>query len=285
MIRLFLFLFFSATNIFPQDELLDLLVDEPIEPMPVQATFKATRIVNSQSVELPRSKMLEFMVQHRFGTVENGFYDLFGLDEAAVHYDLKYGLHERLAFGLGRSSWQKTYDVMVKAKLVRQTKGQGKAFPLTVVLFSNMGINALRKDAIIKDNFANRIRYLQQLIVGRKFNERISLQVVPTWIHKNLVPTHEDEHDLFSAGLGGRIMVTKRFSINADISFPLGDRPDSFKNGWGLGCDIETGGHVFQLLLTNARGGYEGAYIEDAGGSMNSGDVFLGFNITRVFSF
>ncbi len=284
MIRLFLFLLFSATNIFPQDELLDLLVDEPIEPMPVQATFKATRIVNSQSVELPRSKMLEFMVQHRFGTVKNGFYDLFGLDEAAVHYDLKYGLHERLAFGLGRSSWQKTYDVMIKAKLIRQTEGQGKTFPITVVIFSNMGINTLRKDAIVKDNFANRIRYLQQLIVGRKFNESVSLQVVPTWIHKNLVPAHEDEHDLFSAGLGGRIMVTRRFSINADISFPLGDRPDSFKNGWGLGCDIETGGHVFQLLLTNARGGYEGAYIEDAGGSMNSGDVFLGFNITRVFS-
>ena len=284
MIRFLLLILFSLTTISPQEELLDFLDDGPKEPLPVQATFKATRIVNSQSVELPRFKILEFMVQHRFGKVENGFYDLFGLDEAAVHYDLKYGLHERLAFGLGRSSWKKTYDIMAKTKLMRQMEGQGKTSPITVVLFFNMGINTLRKDAIVKDNFANRVHYLQQLIIGRKFNERVSLQVSPTWIHKNLVPTYQDEHNLFSTSLGGRIKVTKRYTISADISFPLGSRPENYKNGWGLGFNIETGGHVFQLILTNAQGGYEGAYIEDAYGSLSTGEVYLGFNITRVFS-
>ena len=126
----------------------------------MQATFKATRIVNSQSVELPRSRMLEFIVQHRFGKIENGFYDLFGMDEATVHYDLKYGFNEKFAFGLGRSSWKKTYDLMVKAKILSQMEGKGKTFPVTVVIFSNIGVNTLKKDAFVKDNFLNRIIHM-----------------------------------------------------------------------------------------------------------------------------
>ena len=283
MNRFFFFFLFCASNIFSQNELLDFLDDGLEEPLPVQATFKATRIVNSQSVELPRSKMLEFMIQHRFGKVENGFYDLFGMDEATVHYDLKYGFNERLAFGLGRSSWKKTYDLMIKWKMIRQTEGKGKTFPMTVLFFSNIGINALRRDAIVKDNFANRIHYLQQLIMGRKFNERFSLQLSPTWVHNNLVATHQDQHNLFSTVVGGRIKITNRYTVSADISLPLGSRPENYKKGWGLGFNIETGGHVFQLILTNARGGYEGAFIEDATGSLSTGEVFLGFNITRVF--
>lgn len=283
MIRFYFFFVLILGKIFSQTTLLDFLDKDEELPIPVQATFKATRIVNSQSVELPRPKMLEFMVQHRFGKIENGFYDLFGMDEATVHYDLKYGFNKRFSFGMGRSSWKKTYDLMVKAKIIRQTVGKGKTFPVTVVFFSNIGVNALRKDAIVKDNFLNRIIYMQQFILARKFSERVSLQISPTWIHKNLVPMEINDHDLFSTSLGSRIKLTHRFTVSADVSFPLGERPETFKKGWGLGCNIETGGHVFQLLLTNSRGGYEGAYIEDASGSLNTGDVYLGFNITRAF--
>ena len=120
-------------------------------------------------------------------------------------------------------------------------------------------------------------------MLARKINKRVSFQISPTWIHKNLVPTDLNDHDLFSISLGGRIKITNRFTISADISSPLGQRPDTYKKGWGLGCNNETGGHLFQLLLTNSRGGYEGAYIEDASGSLSIGDVYLGFNITRVF--
>tara|TARA_B100000686_G_scaffold299894_1_gene334016 strand:+ start:20586 stop:21443 length:858 start_codon:yes stop_codon:yes gene_type:complete len=283
MNRIFLFFYLITANIFPQDELLDFLGEEPLVPFPVQATFKSTRIVNAQSLELPRAKTLEFMIQHRFGKMKNGFYDLFGMDEATVHYDLKYAFNKRLAFGLGRSSWKKTYDLMIKWKMMRQMEGKGKAFPLTAVFFSNIGINALKKDNVYKEKFSNRIHYIQQLILGRKFNEIFSIQFSPTWIHKNLVTTNEDQHDLFSTVLGGRIKFAKHYTLTGDISFPFGNRSEDYKNGWGIGLNIETGGHVFQLILTNARGGYEGAYIEDAKGSLDTGDIFLGFNITRVF--
>ena len=283
--RLFtLICFITIGSTFSQDELMDLLDDTSQELFPVIATFKATRVVNMQSVELPRQKTLEFMVQHRFGSIKNGFYDLFGLDEAVVHYDLKYGISDKIAFGLGRSSWRKTYDFMLKIKLFNQTQGRGKTIPFSLVVFSNVGVDTYRKVGITQNKISSKMRYLNQFILGRKFNSRFSAQVSPSWVHKNLVSTNLDEHDLFSVGLGGRIKLTNRSSINGDYFFPIGNRPNYYKAGWGLGCDIETGGHVFQLMITNSRGGYEGSYIEDATGSFNNKNIFLGFNITRSFT-
>ena len=283
--RLFtLICFITIGSTFSQDELMDLLDDTSQELFPVIATFKATRVVNMQSVELPRQKTLEFMVQHRFGSIKNGFYDLFGLDEAVVHYDLKYGISDKIAFGLGRSSWRKTYDFMLKIKLFNQTQGRGKTIPFSLVVFSNVGVDTYRKDGITQNKISSKMKYLNQFILGRKFNSRFSAQISPSWIHKNLVSTNLDKHDLFSFGLGGRIKLTNRSSINGDYFFPIGSRANHYKAGWGLGCDIETGGHVFQLMITNSRGGYEGSYIEDATGSFNNKNIFLGFNITRSFT-
>jgi len=121
-------------------------------------------------------------------------------------------------------------------------------------------------------------------LAARKFNPSISIQVMPTFIHRNLVQTAEESNDLLSFGIGGRVKVTRRVSINADTFFPLGERDESFKQSWGLGCDIETGGHVFQLMITNVQGSFESEYIENATGTFDELNLFLGFNITRVFS-
>jgi len=276
----FLFVFTSLIiSLTAQDDMLELIDDGTINPVPVQATFKATRIVNSQSIELTRPKTLEFMILHRFGSMNNGFYDLFGMDEAAIRFDLKYGINDRISLGAGRSSLNKTYDIFTKLKLLKQTSG-GSSFPFSLALFSKMEISTIDQDLSMSDQLTFDI----QVLAARKFNPSISVQVMPTFIHRNLVQTANESHDLLSFGIGGRVKVTRRVSINTDTFFPLGERNESFKQSWGLGCDIETGGHVFQLMITNVQGSFESDYIENATGTFDELNLFLGFNITRVFS-
>ena len=276
----FLFVFTGLIiSLTAQDDMLEHIDDSTVSSVPVQATFKATRIVNSQSIELTRPKILEFMILHRFGSMTNGFYDLFGMDEAAIRFDLKYGINDRISLGVGRSSLNKTYDIFTKLKLLKQTSG-GSSFPFSLALFSKIEISTIDQNLPMNDQLTFDI----QVLAARKFNPSISGQVMPTFIHRNLVQTAEEFHDLLSFGIGGRVKVTRRVSINADTFFPLGERDETFKQSWGLGCDIETGGHVFQLMITNVQGSFESEYIENATGTFDELNLFLGFNITRVFS-
>ena len=276
----FLFVFTGLIiSLTAQDDMLELIDDSTVSSVPVQATFKATRIVNSQSIELTRPKILEFMILHRFGSMTNGFYDLFGMDEAAIRFDLKYGINDRISLGAGRSSLNKTYDIFTKLKILKQTSG-GSSFPFSLALFSKIEISTIDQNLPMNDQLTFDI----QVLAARKFNPSISIQVMPTFIHRNLVQTAEESNDLLSFGIGGRVKVTRRVSINADTFFPLGERDESFKQSWGLGCDIETGGHVFQLMITNVQGSFESEYIENATGTFDDLNLFLGFNITRVFS-
>ena len=276
----FLFVFTGLIiSLTAQDDMLELIDDGTVSSVPVQATFKATRIVNSQSIELTRPKILEFMILHRFGSMTNGFYDLFGMDEAAIRFDLKYGINDRISLGAGRSSLNKTYDIFTKLKILKQTSG-GSSFPFSLALFSKIEISTIDQNLPMNDQLTFDI----QVLAARKFNPSISVQVMPTFIHRNLVQTAEEPNDLLSFGFGSRVKVTRRVSINADTFFPLGERNESFKQSWGLGWDIETGGHVFQLMITNVQGSFESEYIENATGTFDELNLFLGFNITRVFS-
>ena len=277
----YFFIYFGLIfSVFAQDDLLDLINEEPASLLPVTATFKATRIVNSQSIELARPKTLEFMIQHRFGSMKNGLYDLFGMDGAAMRFDLKYGINRRISVGAGRSSLNKNYDVFSKIKVLNQTN----VFPIAMALFTKIEIETLKRENDISDKLVNRLTYDTQLLIARKLSENVSFQFMPTWIHHNLVKTFDDDHDLFSMGVGGRLKFTKQISINADRFFPLGDRDTDFTQSWGVGFDIQTGGHVFQIMVTNVQGSYESAYIENASGTIDEMNIYLGFNITRVFS-
>jgi len=262
-----------------QDDLLSLISDDVPESKPVHATFKATRIVNSQSIEMPRPRTLEFMILHRFGSMSDGVYDLFGMDEAVIRFDLKYGLNEKVSFGAGRSSLNKTFDVFSKVRLLQQTSGQN-AIPISLAIFSKLEIHTIDKDLAMAD----RLIFDLQALIARKFNRSLSLQIMPTFIHRNLVQTEEDAHDLISLGIGGRMKITKRTSVNLDTFIPIGERLGSYRQGWGVGYDIETGGHVFQFMVTNAQGSYESEYIEHARGQFEDFELYIGFNISRVFN-
>ena len=274
------------TPLIGQDDLLDILEDASVKPVIVESSFKGTRVVNAQSLELPRPKILQFMIQHRFGSIENGFYDLFGMDYATIRFDFNYGLTERLSFGVGRSSLDKIYDIFVKTKLLRQSSGT-RSFPVSVLLYSDIGIDTKRKsenDPAVKDEYLNRLLYVNQLIIGRKFNRSLSLEILPTLIHRNLVPTNQDDHDLTSVGIAGRYKLSNRISVNADYFIPLGDRSEDYQNSVAIGVDYETGGHVFQVMIANSQGPYEYTFIENARGNFSTGVLYLGFNISRAFT-
>ena len=281
MINTLLVIIFSMPIILSQDNLLILLDEKDFdENYPVQGTFKATRIVNAQSIELPRKGTMEFIMFHRFGSMTNGFYDLYGLDNAAIRFDFNFGLNDYFSFGFGRSSLKKTYDLYTKIKFLSQRTGSPTP-PFSSALFFKTEIMTSEKNEI----FSNRLVYDLQLLIARKINSKISLQLIPTVIHKNLIQTNETNNTLFSFGIGGRIKITNRFSINGDTFYPMGKRnKENFRQSWGVGCDIETGGHVFQLMLTNVQGSNESAYIEGANGTLKNMNIYFGFNITRSFT-
>ena len=282
----YVIIFIYISPLLSQDDLLDMLDDDSEKSEFVDSAFKGTRVVNAQSLEIPKPKILQFMIQHRFGSIENGFYDLFGMDYATIRFDFHYGLTDRISFGVGRSSLDKIYDMFLKTKLIRQTSGF-KSFPFSVLFYSDIGIDTKRKPEIypsVKDNFSNRLLYVNQLIIGRKFSRNLSLEILPTLVHRNLVPTNDDDHDQVSIGIAGRFKLSNRISINADYFIPIGDRNENYKNSLAVGVDYETGGHVFQVMLANAQGPYEYTFIENASGDFSSGTLYLGFNISRSFT-
>ncbi|GEO05951.1 hypothetical protein AAE02nite_36150 [Adhaeribacter aerolatus] len=280
----FLLLPFSAAA---QDDLLALAdADSAVTSDFTTATFKTTRIINGHSVQTIPGKELLFMISHRFGTLDGGAYNFFGLDAATIRLALEYGLTDRFSVGVGRSSLEKTYDGYLKYKLLRQKEGTWAA-PVTVTGFASTAITTLRYDNAEKnEDFSSRLAYTYQLLIARKFNDRFSLQLSPTLVHRNLVTTTRDENNVYAIGAGSRYKLTKRTSFNAEYFYLLpGATADDYINSFSLGFDIETGGHVFQLHLTNAQGMIEKFFIPQTAGKWGDGGIYFGFNISRVFSF
>lgn len=266
-------------------DLLDLLgEDEPVTNY-TYATFKTTRIINGHSIENPADGVLLFMISHRFGKLNSGAYEFFGLDQATIRLGLEYGIGDRLSVGIGRSSYQKSFDGFLKFKLLRQSSGE-KNMPVTATWFSSMDLFSLKwQDSERKNYFTSRLSYVHQLMIARKFNDYLSIQLTPTFIHKNLVSSTTDDNDTYAMGIGGRFKLTQRVSLNAEYFYLLpGSVSESFINPLSIGFDIETGGHVFQLHFTNAQPMFERGFITETRGKWKNGDIYFGFNISRVFT-
>jgi hypothetical protein len=296
-----IFSFFAGIAAFAQpddllNELNDLTKNEPQKPDYTFATFKGVRLINGQSVEAPAKGELLYMLQHRFGTVENGFYDMFGMDRATMRMGLEYTLpFDFVTIGYGRSTYGKTYDGFIKAKLFRQQSGS-KNFPVTISWVSDMAVRSQKFANLDRKNyFTSRIAYMHQLLIARKFSSSFSMQLSPTLIHKNLVSTVDEQNTFFSMGIGGRVKLTRRLSLNVEYfgflpgqNIPKIGGQQKVHNTFAVGFDIETGGHVFQLQFTNALAMYDGGYITETASDFFSpkGTGFgFGFNLTRTFSF
>jgi hypothetical protein len=288
MKQLFLVFFIFITPVIcsGQDLMAILLEEAPQEDPEVYATFKGTRIINGHSIENRKAGVLEFFISHRFGKISDGVDELFGLDQSNIRMALEYGLTDEIMLGLGRSSFEKTYDGFIKYKLLNQRVGD-RPLPVSVTLFGSIARKTL-KDYLPenKPNFEDRLFYTSQALVARKFNEAFSLQVMPTYIRRNSVRIAADPHDQFAMGAGMRYKVSRQISINAEYYHNFNPLVSmDTRNAFALALDIETGGHVFQLMFSNANTMIEKAFITETTSDFFKGDIHFGFNISRAFHF
>ncbi len=282
-------LFLSGTFMILSGQDLDSLLLSTLEERTeyTTATFKATRILNGHSIERMTEGEMDVRIEHRFGTINSGAYEFFGLDQAHIHLSIEYGITDWVMVGLGRGTFEKTIDGFTKVSILRQSTGL-KEMPISLSYMAGIYVNGLRwEDPELENQFYQRLSYAHQVMLGRKFSPGFSLQLTPSYLHQNLVATAADPNDIFALGAGARLKLSKRISVNAEYFYLfISDREalsTALYNPLSLGIDIETGGHVFQIIMTNSVGMRENAFLGHTTGRWLDGDIHLGFNISRVF--
>lgn len=285
---LFLFPIFAVA----QEDLLNEIDSVPQNQI-AESAFKSLKIVNLESTKLAAKGDFYFIVAHRFGFVNNGFDDFFGLYNANTQLKFLYGVKEWLTIHASRSGFQETYDLAAKYRLLAQGENN---FPFTIVGFNSIAVNTeLKKENYPNLKFENRLSYVSQLLISRKFSEKLSLEVAPTVFHENTLRDILDENNMvispnpqdntqYAIGMGGRYKLTKRWSFNLDYVAHLNRTSQSiYKNPLSVGFDLETGGHVFQMHFTNATAMHEAGYLGQTVGDWGNGEFGFGFNLVRVF--
>ncbi len=307
---LFLSIFFTL-NVFSQDDLLSLVEDKKDEkPKKVYATFKTYKLGNAQTVETVKKNNLDFRISHRFGNVYNmdngqnalneAAHSYFGFDNASdIRWSFDYGVTDNLTIGIGRSRYRETYDGSIKWKIISQ-KEHFKV-PFTMTLFLDMGYTSMKPEqlyaGVVKDfktNELHRFNYFSQLIIASKLNDWLSIEVLPSYLHRNFVQQRinsknlsEDPNGFFSLGMGGRIKVSKRMCLIADYFYnfsPYYQNNTTAFNPLAFGFEMETGGHVFSMFFTNAPALIENSFIPYTSDTWSKSQVKFGFCISRTFA-
>jgi len=284
ILYLFILIGLYTATTFAQNDLLDEL-EEDLAAQPTQeiAVFKGVKIVNLESTKLIAKNQLDFIISHRFGTLSDGVDNFLGLDQASARIQFIYGITDWLNVSTSRSGFNKTYDVAFKYRLKSQ---ETNGFPFTIVGYNIANVNTeLDQDLLPQLEFADRLGYASQIIISRKFNKNLSLELVPTFFHDNTVVEDGQDNAQFALGFGGRVKLTKRFALIGDYGVHLNRVSNSvFQNPLAVGVEIETGGHVFQIHLSNSQAIYENGFFGQARGDFIEGHIFLGFNLSRSFS-
>jgi hypothetical protein len=275
---------FFQLNAQEDTDLLSMLEEEETIDY-TSAAFKTNRVINLHSLENTARGVLDFKISHRFGFINGGAYEWFGLDNATIRLGFDYGITDNFQIGIGRSGFEKTYDGYMKYRLLRQSTGK-RRMPITL---SVLAATAIRGQKWTRDEveypFYARFNYTYQLILGRKFSDNFSMQLSPTVVHRNLVLTREEKNDVFALGIALRQKITRRLALNVEYIYVLPDQiADGLKHSLSIGCDIETGGHVFQLHFTNSTAMNEKGFIAETTGDWLKGGIRFGFNVSRVFT-
>ena len=280
MQKLFYFLIFMlGVYGYSQDDLLSELDSTRYSENFATASFKGLQIVTLQSTKVPAKKDFYFVVSHRFGSVKDGISEFFGLDNATTKIGFIYGINDWLSLSISRHTLLKVYDGNVKYRIMRQSD----KFPLELVGYHSLEMNSsYREKDYPKLEFADRLTYTNEFLASRKINDAISLQMMAAYVHKNLYDPEIENDNQFAMGVGGRVKISKRLSLNLEYVYNF-DQPEFYVNPLSVGMDIETGGHVFQLIFTNSQAMTESGYITSAAGDWGEGDIFFGFNLYRVF--
>jgi len=267
-----------------QDDLLKELQEGQQRTEYALLTFKGTRIINGQSVETKGKGELEFIFSHRFGRVNSGSYNFWGLDDAFIRLGLEYGITQRLGVGVGRTSTDKTFDGYIRYKVLRQSKGEVNV-PVTITAIAT-GYIKTSPQASDNPQIApiDRLASSLSLLVARRFNSNLSLQLAPVYVHRNSVAQFLENNDDIAIGLGGRYKFTRSVALLGEYYHRLNAKENTpYFDSIGFGIDIETGGHVFQLIFTNSLGMFDRSLVSETEGDFFDGDIHFGFNITRTF--
>lgn len=274
----------SIKSFAQETDLLKLVEDTIPKKQVVKNAFKSTRVINGHSIEFLAPATMDFRILHRFGLMNQGAKNLFGLDQASMRLGFDFGILKNLQVGIGRSTYRKELDGYIKFAPIIQSTGPN-AFPATIALVTGITLTTMDyQDPTVNYKFSSRIAYYFQTIIGRKFNEKLSLQLTPTIVHNNLVPLAAQPNDVYSMGFGGRLKMSKRTAFTWDYFYLFNGKIDGINyNPLSIGVDIETGGHVFQLHLSNAVGMNERAFITETTSSWENFDIRMGFNLSRIF--
>jgi Membrane bound beta barrel domain (DUF5777) len=275
-----------SQNLTAQTSLLDELGKDEATTEYAKYSFKTNRVINLHSLENTAAGVMDFKMSHRFNPISSGLYDLFGLDGAQQRFGFDFGLTDNLTVGVNRNSYKKAFDGFVKYRLLRQSTGKVN-MPVTLALMTSAAIETQKFDDPTRTNyFSSRMFYTSQLIIGRKFSEAFTLELVPTYVHRNLVSKAIEKNDVFALGVGGRVKLTKRVSLTGEYMYVMPNQllPE-YKNMIALGVDIETGGHVFQLHFTNSPSMSEYSFTtQNETDFFGSNGMRFGFNVSRVFT-
>lgn len=250
----------------------------------VEGTFKTVRLINGYTCETAPNTDLVFSISHRFGPMNGGMYEFFGLDQSTIRFGFEYGITDKLSVAIGRSSYEKLYDGFLKYKIARQSS---VGFPLTITWLSGMAIKSQKwTNTSLEYPFSARMYYVNEIFIAHKFNKHFSFQLMPALVHRNMVNTAEEQNLVGSVGIGGKYDVNNWLGFALEYYYLLpGHTADNFENSLAIGVEMETGGgHVFQVHIGNAQGMTEKAFIPETTGRWLDGDISLGFNIIRVFN-
>ena len=263
----------------------------------VYNTFHTTRIINSHSTEMLRKKTMDFRIGHRFGDIagtNGGPSTLFGIDNSAdISIGLEYGISDKLNIGLSRykgaTDYRQLFEGYTKYKIISQSN----LIPLSIVAITKMNATSMTaiNDVTSSSNFttfSRRLSYSTQLIFARKFSERFSMQIVPTYVHRNFVKA-KNQNVTIAIGTGFKLQLTKMLGIIGEYHYVFTEEQVKTEfnlfNPIALGLEFNTGGHIFQVNITNSRGFGEAQYIPSTYSDINEGQIRLGFTISRIFKF
>jgi hypothetical protein len=250
--------------------------------------FTATRIINSSSVTNLKDGQLDFRISHRFGRLSEGSQNFYGLDDATTRLGLDYGITKWLMVGIGHSTLNKEDDGFMKIRLLRQ---RPRFSPVAVSYFGGMSLQTTPSPVVPTGDkwlYRYRLYYTHQLLIARKFGDRISLQLMPTIVHYNIVDNSKYSNNTIALGAGGKIRISKRIAITGEYYYRMNNADMRYNgattyNSASIGMEVESGGHVFQLMVTNSPGLTERTFIGQTTDNWNKGELHFGFNISRIF--
>ncbi|WON95154.1 DUF5777 family beta-barrel protein [Sphingobacterium sp. UGAL515B_05] len=302
---LFILLCFISTTLLAQEDLDKLIHIDGDKNEKVTATFKSGNLINLKTTETIHRHEMDFRVDHRFGDIAGsagGGKNFFGLDNSTdIRIGFDYGLLDNLNIGIARAKGatevRQLFEGNVKYRFIEQTVDNN--VPVSVAFFGSTTLSAMeaspdKSSAASFEDFNDRLSYVTQLIIARKFSSNLSLVVVPTYLHRNYT-AYNDQNDVFALGIGGRAKVSNRIALVADYTLPFRKSANKkyhedvsgqhYYNALGVGLEMDTGGHIFHLNFTNATALQESQFISETNSSWGKGQFRWGFSIARRFNF